>query len=255
MLNQASQVINRTLFLQVVFNRYISDLFPQQVKFSRELDFRLVSMTQQRKIFKFLMVSMVWACKIRRHFLLFAFGPRCLISTLPVVTELCKCISAWIGIRVRLSPSPKSCCSRQVLSKWNASAGFCLAFFVLTRDPWVLHSFKFLTGEITLAGQETARTARMSSSECFFLSLLLPPCWHLEAFHNDCKFLSLKKNLYSAQKRGLYCVGPVYILSKNPLRDFWCGCAIFFRLEETLLTCCLIRKWELFADRQWYFTS
>lgn len=154
MLNQASEVINRTLFLQVVFNRYISDLFPQQAKFSRELDFRLVSMTQQRKIFKFLMVSMVWACRNQKALFVVCFWPQMPhIYTSCSNKELCKCTSAWIGIRVRLSPSPKSCCSRQVLSKWNASAGFCLAFFVLTRDPWVLHSFKFLTGERTLAGR------------------------------------------------------------------------------------------------------
>lgn len=161
--------------------------------------------------------------EIRKHFL-FAFGPRCLISALPVVTKsyanvLCFCVC--LG---SVSDS-KLWFSRQLLFKWNVSTGFALlcGFWPMIRD---CAQFKFLTGELTLAGGETARIARMPSSELFLLFLLWPPCWHLEAFHNDCKFSHLKKNLYSSQTHGLNCI------------------AIFFQMKRTLFTSCPMNKWK-----------
>lgn len=164
------------------------------------------------------MVSWCSLVEIREH-LLFAFGPRCLISPLPVVTELCKCTLFSFDpclalVRPRYG-TRKASFSFFLFLKFKVSAG--LPCFV-SSDPWPLSAAQFqsLTGEMDKNQQECHHL-----NFYFFLS---PPLWHIEAFHNNCKFHLVKKNsLYCRRKFTQSISGNGVRMAGNPPRVRWCG--------------------------------
>lgn len=215
---------------------YKFDLFPHQAKFSGEFDLRLVSM-----ILKFQMVSWCSFVEIRKYFL-FGFGPRCLISSLPVVTQLCKCTLflclAWIHVWL----SWFHIMVFELLGFFfiiKCLCWVCLALLVLTHDPVSTAQFKFLTG----AGRETVKDSRNAIIRIVFgFPFFSLPADLLRHFTTDGS--SLKKNPYCAQEHGIYCwrkftqsiTGNGVHVGKNHLLRVvcWYDCAVCFQLQKTL---------------------